>query len=126
MSDNTSSNGPPKDLVREFVLAAHANLPRVQELYEQDPPLLNCKVPEFDENALEAAGHMGRRDIADYVLEQGAPLTIYAASMLGQRDAVERFLAEDPELAKRPGVHGFSVMYHAALSGDTTIAELVL
>jgi len=126
MPNNIASGDPLADLIKEFVLAAHGNFDRVRELYQLHPEVLNCKFLEFDENALEAAGHMGRRDIAIWLLDRGAPPTIYAAAMLGQKDSVERFLAEAPERGRRPGVHGFSVLFHAALSGDTEIADILL
>lgn len=115
-----------QELVERFVLAAHGNMEQVLDLLAQHPELLNAKWQTFDENALEAAGHMGRRDIAGYLLEHGAPMTIYAAAMLGREDLVAEFLHENPSLARVPGVHGFSVLYHAALSGNVAIAELLL
>lgn len=121
----TPPDEPTQDQVERFVIAAHGNLEQVRDLHAQHPELLNLKWQKFDENALEAAGHMGRRDIAGYLLDSGAPLTIYAAAMLGLDDRVSRYLQEDPALARIPGVHGFTVLYHAALSGKTEIAELV-
>lgn len=36
--------------------------------------------------------------------------------MLGREDDVRRFLGEQDGLASAPGVHGISLMWHAALS----------
>jgi ankyrin repeat protein len=116
---------PTPDLIEQFILAAHGNFARVQELYFQHPAVLNVKFEKFDENALEAAGHMGRRDIAEWLLDQGAPITIYAAAMLGETNRVAAFLEEDASSAGQPGVHGFSVLFHAALGGKIEIAELL-
>jgi ankyrin repeat protein len=69
---------------------------------------------------------VGRPDIAGFLLENGAPLTVYAAAMLGEEDRVAEFLQENPSLARTPGVHGFSALYHAGLSGNVEIAELLL
>jgi len=123
---NQETTEPAPELIEQFVLAAHGNFARVKELDQQHPELLNCRYEKFNENALEAAGHMGRRDITGYLLTRGAPLTIYAAAMLGRRDDVAGFLEHDPDSAQRPGVHGFSVLFHAALSGDVEVAEAVL
>ncbi|MDQ2744293.1 MAG: hypothetical protein M3Z66_18650 [Chloroflexota bacterium] len=46
--------------------------------------------------------------------------------MLGMTGRVTAFLQADPVLARKPGVHGFSLLYHAALSGKTEITDLVL
>src|SRR5579859_8140754 len=122
----SSTVRPTEEQVQAFVLAAHGNFEKVQALYDQDPSLLNEKFTRFDENALEAAGHTGRREIALYLLGKGAPVTVYSAAMLGDLVAVEEFLAADPELARKPGVHGISLLFHAALSGNVELAERVM
>ncbi|HMA34596.1 MAG TPA: ankyrin repeat domain-containing protein [Chloroflexia bacterium] len=114
------------ELIEEFVVAAHGNFPKVQEMLERAPQLLNAKWLPVDENALEASGHMGRADIAEYVLGKGAPLTIFAAAMLGQTEDVAAFLRDAPELAEALGVHGISILYHAALSGKIEIVDLLV
>ena len=53
-------------------------------------------------------------------------LNVDAAAMLGLRDRVAAFLEREPALAATPGVHGISLMFHAAMSGDPAVAELVL
>jgi ankyrin repeat protein len=114
----------PSELVEEFVLAAHNDLAKVQLLLEQKPALLNLSFEKFNETALEAAGHMGRKDIANFLLEKGATLQIFAAAMLGRLDDVKTFLEQDATLIKKPGVHGFSLMFHAALSGNLELANV--
>src|SRR5438552_12658165 len=94
------------DLVQEFVLSAHGNLTRVKELYEQEPALLNIPWARFDETALAAASHTGRRAIAEYLLDKGAPMTVCAAAMLGMTDKVAEYLRADPSLANARGAHG--------------------
>lgn len=117
------------DLIQAFVGAAHGDLARVQELYAQEPRLLtathywNDAMPE---TALEAASHTGQREIAQFLLAAGAPLTICTAAMLGRLDDVQAMLADDPALAQASGAHGISLMFHAALSGDTAITQTLL
>jgi ankyrin repeat protein len=114
------------ELIQTFVGNAHGNFAVVQDLLAQEPRLLNAKWERFDENALEASGHMGRADIATYLLDKGAPLTIFAAAMLGLTDEVTAFLHDDPSLATADGVHGISLLYHAALSGKVELVELLV
>jgi uncharacterized protein len=114
------------DLIQEFVISAHSNFPKVREMLEQEPRLLNEKWTRFDENALEASGHMGRADIMEYLLGKGAPLTIFAAASLGRPDDVAAYLKENPALATALGVHGMSILYHAALGGKVEIADMLL
>ncbi len=114
------------EFVQEFVIAAHSDFPKVREMLAQEPRLLNAKWAQVDENGLEASGHMGRADIANFFLDSGAPLTIFAAAMLGRTEDVETFLKDDPTLASANGVHGISILYHAAHSGKTEIVDLLL
>lgn len=114
------------EFIEEFVISAHGNFPKVRAMLEQEPRLLNEKWTKFDENGLEASGHMGRADIANYFLEHGAPLTVFAAAMLGRTEDVAAFLRENPELAKANGVHGISILFHAASSGNIEIVEMLV
>ncbi len=122
----SATTHPTEEQIQTFVLAAHGNFEKVQVLYQEDPSLLNEKFARFDENALQAAGHTGRRDIAEYLLSKGAPPTIFSAAMLGDAPAVDRFLAEEPGLARKSGVHGISLLFHAALSGNVDLAQAVV
>ena len=83
--------GPALDaaLVQEFVSKSHGDLDRVRELLGTEPQLVNAS---WDwgggdwETGLGAAAHMGRRDIAELLLERGARLDLFAAAMLGHAD----------------------------------------
>lgn len=117
-----------QDLIREFVTVGHFNLDRVKALLAEHPTLLNTPFywSEADpETALDAAGHVGNRPIAEYLLAQGAPLTFYVACMMGMTGRVTADLAENPALAAKPGVHSISALFHAAMSGDTVLAALL-
>ena len=85
--------------------------------------MVNGYNPAVNESALGAAGHMGRRDIAEFLLAQGAELELATAAMLGMREEVEARLAEDPGLASSGGAHGIPVAFHAAMSDDTRIMQ---
>jgi hypothetical protein len=87
------------DIVREMVSVAHGNLKRVQELIEARPALVKAAIDwGFGdwEDALGAASHTGRRDIAEYLIANGARPTLFSATMLGQLDVVKAFLAAHP------------------------------
>ena len=115
-----------QELVGEFVLTAHSDSAKVKGLHQQYPALLNARWEKFNETALEAAAHMGERETVEYLLAAGAPLDIYVAAMLGRTDQVAAFLQADPQLANAKGIHGISVLFHAALSGNTAVVELLL
>lgn len=116
------------DLLKEFVIAAHGDLGKVKHLLAAHPELLN---EAYDwgsaglETAIGAAAHVGNRVIAEFLLQQGAPLEICTAAMLGRNADVQTFLESNEELANARGAHGIPVMFHAALGGRTDIAELL-
>ena len=106
----------PAALVQEFVGKAHADLARVQELLGQEPRLVNATWDwgEGDwETALGAAAHMGRKDIALYLLERGARIDLFAAAMLGKIEIVQAILTDNPAVRHLPGPHGIPLMVHA-------------
>ncbi len=116
------------ELIREYVISAHARLEKVQSLLQQHPSLLTVRHAwgENDyETALQAAAHVGNRPIAEYLLSQGFPLDICAAAALGREQAVADFLKADATLAQARGAHNISLIYHAALSGNIAIAEMI-
>jgi len=119
---------PTPDRIREFVIAGHGNLPRVKEMLAEDPALLNVAQAwsETDhETAIQAAAHVGARELAEFLLAQGAPLALPTAAMLGRTAEVERLLAEQPERIHEAGAHGIPLLAHAALSGDTALCALL-
>jgi hypothetical protein len=114
-------------LVQEFVGNAHGDLNRVKELLAQEPGLINATWDwgggDF-ETALGGASHMGRRDIAEFLLDHGARLDIFAATMLGKLDIVKAALAAYPETIKTPGPHGIPLIAHAQAGGEDARAVL--
>jgi len=117
------------EIIREFVIAAHFNLEKVRTLFAERPALLTVQ-HQWGENDFEdglgAASHVGNRPIAEFFLEQGVPMSIFAAAMLGRTADVEAFLQADPTQINALGAHKIPILFHAALSGDTTLTQLLL
>ena len=67
------------------------------------------------ETALGGAAHTGQRAIALFLLEKGARLDIFAATMLGQLDVVKAAVAAMPGIVKSPGPHGIPLIDHAKM-----------
>jgi ankyrin repeat protein len=114
--------------VRDFVIAAHGNLPRVREMLAQHPDLLNTghQWSENDsETPIQAAAQVGSIPVVEFLLERGAPLDICTAAMLGRRDDVKRMLDENPDLIQAHGAHGISLMAHAALGNNVELAKML-
>ena len=118
------SQKPPAlkpEAVEEFVRVGHANLDRVKEMLAHEPGLLNATWDwgggDF-ETALGGAGHMGRKDIAEFLIGQGARMDIFAAAMLGKMDIVKATLAAYPNFIHAKGPHGLTLMFHAKKGGE--------
>ena len=126
------SDAPPQldpATVQAFVASAHGDLDVVRSLLEEEPSLVNAA---WDwgggdwETGLGAAAHMGRRQIALYLLEHGARLDLFAAAMLGYFDVVTTILSDFPEMREALGPHGIPLVEHARVGGADARAVLEL
>lgn len=107
-------------LAKETVGKSHTDLVRVRELVERQPALARAAVDwGFGdwETALGAASHTGRREIAEFLLANGAQPTMFSAAMLGQLDVVKAFVAAKPGIQSTPGPHGIPLLAHAKAGG---------
>ncbi len=108
------------DLVHQFVNDAHGDFASVKKLLKKEPALANAS---WDwgggdwETGLGAAAHMGCKDIAEYMLQRGARIDLFAAAMLGKLAIVQAVVADDPSVIDEPGPHGISLMAHAKKGG---------
>ena len=106
--------------VKRFVIAGHVNLAAVKAMLAEEPHLINGAIDwgngDF-ETALGGASHMGRRDIAEYLLEHNARMDIFAATMLGQIEIVKAAVAAFPNIVHVPGPHGIPLIVHAEKGG---------
>ena len=117
------SEFPSQDpaLVRETVAASHARFDRVRELVTDSPALARAA---WDwgfgdwESALGAASHMGRRDIAAFLIEHGARPNLFTHTMLGQLDVVKAAVAAQPGIQTIHGPHGITLLQHAQKGGE--------
>jgi hypothetical protein len=109
------------ELVKEFVVAAHGNLEKTKAMLAETPSLLNATWDwgggDF-EMAIGGAGHMGRRDIALFLIGQGGRFDLFVATMLGRLDVVKPMLTAFPHLADSKGPHGIPLMVHAQKGGQ--------
>jgi hypothetical protein len=111
----------PIPLVKDFVIAGHGNFAKVKEMLQETPNLIYTK---FDwgngdyEAAIEGAGHVGNKEIANYLLEAGSRVTLYVLTMLGKTELVKPVLEQYPALIKAKGPHGFTLLHHAKVGGE--------
>jgi hypothetical protein len=121
---------PPQlspDLVKEFVIAGHGNLDKVKSMLAEHPNLLYAMWDwgggDF-ETAFEGAGHVGRKDIANYLISVGCRPNIFIMTMLGQTKIVKAILKAYPQLLNAKGPHGLTLLHHAQ-KGEADSAELL-
>jgi hypothetical protein len=109
------------DVVREVVGVSHGNIKRLKELVDRRPTLA---LAAWDwgfgdwETALGAASHVGNREIAEYLIANGARPTIFSAAMLGQLDVVTAFVTASPGVQRIHGPHSITLMAHAKAGGE--------
>ena len=61
---------------------------------------------------------MGDREIAEYLIGQGARANIFVLTMLGHTAVVKAQLAAYPHLLRSKGPHGLTLLHHATRGGE--------
>ncbi len=110
----------PIELVKEFVGAGHKDLSKVQTMLADHPNLVHCKYDwgngDFEE-AIEGAGHVGNKEIAEYLIDAGSRVSLFVLTMLGKTELVKPVLEAYPKLVFANGPHGFTLLHHAKQGG---------
>ena len=68
---------------------------------------------------------MGRVDIVEYLIGQGAPMDIFSAAVLGHKAVVVAMLDADPGAVNAKGAHGIPLLSHAEKAGQQEIVGLL-
>lgn len=104
------------DIVSEVVGAAHFDLEKLRNLVDPRPELANATW-DFGfgdwESAIDAASHVGRVDIVNYLIGKGSVPTIFTYAMLGNLNIVKALVEASPGIQKSLGPHGISLLQHA-------------
>ena len=107
ISDNMASG---------IVGASHGNFDKVKELVNSRPELAGAS---WDwgfgdwETALGAASHVGRRDIAQFLMSHGARPDIFTFTMMGMLKSVQEIIETVPGIQTNGGPHGITLLQHA-------------
>jgi hypothetical protein len=111
----------PEEIVNEVVAISHFNLDKLKILVNKRPELARAT---WDwgfgdwETAIGAASHVGRDDIANFLISKGARPDIFTFAMLGAYETVKGMIELMPGLQRVPGPHGISLLTHV-LNGDS-------
>lgn len=112
-------------LALAVVGASHNNLDRVRELVSVHPELAKSAVDwGFGdwETAIGAASHVGRPDIVEYLIANGARPDLFTFTMLGNLPAVRAMIEASPGIQRIPGPHGITLMQHARAGREAAAA----
>jgi hypothetical protein len=103
-------------LASGIVGASHGNIDKVKELVTQRPELAGAS---WDwgfgdwETALGAASHVGRRDIAELLMSNGARPDIFTFTMMGMYKSVQEIVETVSGIQTHCGPHGITLLQHA-------------
>ena len=117
----TKADPLPAEKVKEFVGAGHNNLDKVKSLLTEFPTLIFSTWDHGGgdfETGLEGAGHVGNKEIANYLIGQGARVNLFVLTMLGKTQIVKTWLEAYPDYLNARGAHGFTLLHHAQRGGD--------
>ncbi len=107
--------------VKEFVIAGHGDLDKTKKLMHEIPSLVYATWDwgggDF-ETALEGAGHVGNKEIANYLIGAGARTNLFVLTMLGKTAIVKAYLDSYPAYLNARGPHGFTLLHHAQKGGE--------
>jgi hypothetical protein len=121
LSHAQSDDPLPLTLVKDFVIAGHGNFDKTKQMVAETPALIyaayDWKNGDF-ETALEGAGHVGNKDIANYLIEKGARANLFVLTMLGKTTIVKPFLEAFPQYLTARGPHGLTLLHHAQKGGE--------
>jgi hypothetical protein len=110
-----------KDIVQQFVGAAHGNLDKVKELLQEFPNLIYSSNDwgngDF-ETGIGACAHTGQVELINFLLDQGARPTLFALTTLGKTELVKPTLEAYPKLIHSLGPHGLTFLHHAQKGGE--------
>lgn len=113
-----------KALVEKFVRVSHGKMDIAKELLKEHPNLINAAYDwghgDF-ETALGAASHVGHKELANFLLDNGAQANIFTAALFGRMDILKPMLEFAPNTLNAKGPHGFTLLHHAAKGGEDAL-----
>ncbi|MEP7323977.1 MAG: hypothetical protein ABI761_18760, partial [Saprospiraceae bacterium] len=104
-----------ESIVAQVVGLSHFDLDKLKVLVSGRPELSKAT---WDwgfgdwESAIGAASHVGRKDIVDFLMLNGARPDIFTFAMLGSYDIVKSMISFSPGVQHILGPHGISLLQH--------------
>jgi ankyrin repeat protein len=101
------------------------NLDKVKACLSQDPKLIDSKDAK-GRTVMARASLSGKKEVVEFLLENGAVEDIFAAAIVGHTDKVDAFLKQDKNLVNARDKGGKEPLHWAALYGQKEVADLLL
>jgi ankyrin repeat protein len=118
--------GLPQDFINECVRLSHLDVEQVKHLYKLAPGLLAARAT-WDELPIEAAAHMGLVPLAEFLADQGSPVSTCTAAVLGLRNRVEALVKADLNCLRERGAHDIPLLSYTAWGKERLdIADFLL
>lgn len=117
----------PSKLIQQIVTVAHFDLNALKDLVKPHPHLVKAA---WDwgfgdwETPLGAACHMGRRDISEFLLSEGATPSLFSWVLFGDLQFVKQIIERVPTIQRTSGPHSISLLAHARMGGKQSEAVL--
>ena len=101
------------------------DLERVKACLVKDPKQINAADAK-GRTVLDRAVLSGKKEVVEFLLENGATEDIFAAASAGHTNKAAGFLKQDPKLANARDSGGKAALHWAALYGQKKMVELLL
>jgi ankyrin repeat protein len=109
-----------------FVGKGHFDLDAIERGVAAHPELVHASATTT-ELAVEAAGHVGQREIVELLLDHGAPYSMPTAIVRGKPAEITALLEHEPDRMHERGPHDFPLLWYPVLvGGSLELAELLL
>ena len=116
----------PRLRINRLVGAAHGNLDQVKAWVAERPELAFA-ISNQGEMAIEGSAHVGRKDLVQFFLDRGLPLSLPTAIIAGELARAKKLLAEDRLRINERGPHDFPLSFYPSFAGGSLeAAELLI
>lgn len=109
-----------------FAAASLGFREHLRKALARKPELVHARLP-FGATPLHMAAESGRGDMAEFLVEQGAPLDLVGAAELGWTERVRELLEKQPAVVNaKSGSFGFTALHSATSKGHRDLARMLL
>lgn len=113
-------------MIEKFLDAVRAgDMNEVREMLRRDGELINSRNADGD-SAVLLATYNGKMKVAEFLVNNGAKLTIFEASAVGKIDAVKALLNADPSLINAYSHDGSTPLRLAVFFGHQETVEFLI